>query len=137
MCRVRMFAVGLAVIGLSGCYHATVNTGIEPGARQVQQSWAKGFIYGLVPPNPLNVMDECDDAGVASVETQLSFLNQIVSFLTLGIFTPMEITVTCGDELNHERAQAQAAPKARHDRARQDRKDMEGAAIVGKPPEGP
>ena len=98
MCRVRMFAVGLAVIGLSGCYHATVNTGIEPGARQVQQPWAKGFIFGLVPPNPLNVMDECDDAGVASVETQLSFLNQLVSGLTLGIFTPMEITVTCGDD---------------------------------------
>ena len=51
-----------------------------------------------MPPNPLNVMDECDDAGVASVETQLSFLNQIVSLFTLGIFTPMEITVTCGDD---------------------------------------
>ena len=33
--------------------------------------------------------------GVARVETQLSFVNQLVSFLTLGIFTPMSIKVTC------------------------------------------
>jgi len=32
---------------------------------------------------------------VAKVETQLSFVNQLVSFLTLGIYTPMQITVTC------------------------------------------
>jgi hypothetical protein len=29
------------------------------------------------------------------VETQLSFVNQLVSFLTLSIYTPMEIKVTC------------------------------------------
>lgn len=29
------------------------------------------------------------------VETQLSFPNQLVSFLTGGIYTPMTITVTC------------------------------------------
>jgi hypothetical protein len=31
----------------------------------------------------------------AKVETQLSFVNQLVSFLTLGIYTPMQIEVTC------------------------------------------
>lgn len=29
------------------------------------------------------------------VETQLSFVNQLVGFLTLGIYTPMWIKVTC------------------------------------------
>jgi hypothetical protein len=32
---------------------------------------------------------------VAKVETQLSFLNQVVSFITIGIYTPMTIKVTC------------------------------------------
>ena len=34
--------------------------------------------------------------GVSRVETQLSFLNGLVSVLTFSIFTPVEITVTCG-----------------------------------------
>jgi hypothetical protein len=32
---------------------------------------------------------------VAKVETQHTFLNQLVGFLTLGIYTPMQIRVTC------------------------------------------
>jgi len=33
---------------------------------------------------------------VALVETKISFLNALVSTLTLGIYWPMEIIVTCG-----------------------------------------
>ena len=33
--------------------------------------------------------------GVAKVETQLSFANQLVYALTWGIYAPMEIVVTC------------------------------------------
>ena len=32
---------------------------------------------------------------MARVETKLSFLNQLVGSLTFGIYTPMEIKVTC------------------------------------------
>jgi hypothetical protein len=41
-------------------------------------------------------MEQCGSAGVARVETQISFLNGLVSFLTFNIFTPMDILVTCG-----------------------------------------
>jgi hypothetical protein len=33
--------------------------------------------------------------GLAKVETQQSFVNGLVAILTLGIYTPMQITVTC------------------------------------------
>ena len=33
--------------------------------------------------------------GVSKVETQRSFLNGFVAILTLGIYAPMEIKVTC------------------------------------------
>lgn len=92
----RAVLVVLATFMLGGCYHATVNTGIAPGARQVEQLWAKSFVFGLVPPDAVNAMAECGDAGVARVETQISFLNGLVSILTFSIFTPMELTVTCG-----------------------------------------
>lgn len=92
----RTILVALAVVVSGGCYHATINTGIAPGTQQLQNKWATGFVYGLVPPATVEAMAACGNRGVARVETQLSFLNQLVSGLTFGIFTPMEITVTCG-----------------------------------------
>ena len=85
--------LGMAV-GSTGCYHATVETGAPPSAETVSKAWAAGWIYGLVPPSTVETAQKCT-SGVARVETQLSFANQLVSLLTLGIFTPMEIKVTC------------------------------------------
>jgi hypothetical protein len=39
-------------------------------------------------------MSKCPN-GVSKVETQLSFVNMLVGNLTLGIYTPMSIKVTC------------------------------------------
>ena len=92
----RFRRVGLAcVIALtSACYHATVDTGLTPSTVTIEKAWANGWIYGLVPPSPVETAQKCPN-GVAKVETQLSFANQLVNFLTLGIYTPMEIKVTC------------------------------------------
>lgn len=49
-----------------------------------------------MPPATVEAMAECGSAGVARVDTQHSFLNGLVGGLTFGIFTPMTITVTCG-----------------------------------------
>lgn len=84
----------LVVVVLPGCYHATVVTGEPAGTTVVDRPWALGFIYGLIPPPTVETMAECPN-GVAVVETQHSFLNQLVSFLTAGLVTPMHITVTC------------------------------------------
>jgi hypothetical protein len=90
----RVLLSVIILITVSGCYHATVTTGLEPSARVIEQPFAAGWIYGLVPPKTVEAADECDN-GVAIVETQLSFVNQLVSFITFGIFTPMHIKVTC------------------------------------------
>ncbi len=80
---------------LAACYHATIETGATPDTNTtIEQNWASGWIYGLVPPSTVSAAAKCT-SGVASVETQLSFLNQVVSILTLGIYTPMSIKVTC------------------------------------------
>lgn len=92
----RPLALVATLLTLSACYHATVETGLAPGVQTLEKNWAAGWIYGLVPPSTVETMQRCPD-GVARVETQLSFPNQLVSFLTLGIFTPMKIVVTCAD----------------------------------------
>jgi len=90
---VRLFAVGI-VLALAACYHATVETGLPPSPQVIDKPWASGWIYGLVPPKTIEARAQCPN-GVSKVETQLSFLNQLVNFITFGIYTPMSIKVTC------------------------------------------
>ncbi len=85
------------VLLFSGCYHAKVTVSdARPSTVVLDKPWASGWIYGLVPPPELDATEKCDK-GVAMVETRLSFLNQLVSGLTFGIYTPMHIRVTCAD----------------------------------------
>ena len=92
MHRTALLAL-LAVLS-TGCYHATINTGLPVGTATIAQPWALSFIYGLVPPPTVETASKCP-SGVAVVETQQSFLNGLVAALTFGIFTPMSINVTC------------------------------------------
>ncbi len=90
----RMLVVAASLVLLTGCYHATVNTGLAPSPQTVEKPWAMSFVYGLIPPSTVETAARCPK-GVAKVETRLSFLNLVVANLTLGVITPMEITITC------------------------------------------
>jgi hypothetical protein len=92
--RLRHAAVVVLLAGSAGCYHATVETGLTPSPQTVENRWASSFIFGLVPPKTISTQAKCAN-GVAKVETQLSFLNQLVGALTLGIYTPMDVRATC------------------------------------------
>ncbi|MGH7581626.1 MAG: Bor family protein [Gemmatimonadales bacterium] len=89
-----MTAVLLCALFLPGCYHAVVTTGATPSPQVIEKSFASGWIYGLVPPSTVETAAKCPN-GVAKVETQLSFVNQLVAFITFEIYTPMTIKVTC------------------------------------------
>lgn len=78
----------------TGCFQAQVTTDKSPG-KTVEKKWATGFIAGLVmTDSKINAAQECPN-GVASVETQLSFLNQVVSGITFQLYSPMTVKVTC------------------------------------------
>ena len=84
----------LALPLAAACYHAQIETGLEPGTQKIEKPWAHGFVYGLVPPSTVESAAKCP-TGVAKVETQQSFLNMLANALTWGLYTPMNITVTC------------------------------------------
>ncbi len=90
-----------------GCFHATIETDLEPSTRKIENKWASGWILGLVPPPTVETAERCPN-GVARVDTERSFLNQIVSILTIGIYTPMSIVVTCAAGPSGEAAADQA-----------------------------
>ena len=77
-----------------GCYHVQVTTGQPASADAVEKRWAHGFLWGLIPPSEVETSGRCT-SGVAKFESRHSFLNMLVGWVTLWIYTPMEIRATC------------------------------------------
>ena len=77
----------------AGCYHSIVETGLEPGPTAYHEGWETAWIGGLVPAK-VDARGLCGGPW-ARVETQQSFLNGLVSFLTLGIYAPHEVEIVC------------------------------------------
>src|SRR2546430_17728830 len=64
---------------------------LQPDCREVVRV---GMVAGLIPPSTVQTASKCPN-GAAKIETQLSFVNQLVAWLTAYIYTPMTIKVTC------------------------------------------
>jgi hypothetical protein len=87
-------AATLACLATTACYHAVVETGRTPGSTVITKPWTNTFVFGIVPATEISTAAECP-GGVARVETQQSFLNGLVGAITLGIYTPQEVRITC------------------------------------------
>ena len=84
----------LSVLLTTACYHQVVQTGATPGPRVVEHPWTATYVFGLVPAREISTVAQCPD-GVAVIETQQTFLNGLVGVLTLGIYTPQTVRITC------------------------------------------
>jgi len=106
----RRHAVLLAAFcTLPACYHATIETSATPSTTTIEKSFASSWIYGLVPPSTVETAAKCT-SGVAKVETQISFLNGLVNVLTLGIYSPMSLKVTCAEAAKTSSIDSPAGP---------------------------
>jgi hypothetical protein len=95
MRSLRLALILAGLVPLAGCYHTVIDTGrASTGIVTVDEEWAPCWAWGLVPPPKVDSASKCP-SGVSRVETQLSFLNALVGIVTLGIYTPMQINVTC------------------------------------------
>jgi len=92
--QLRRRLLPLLVLFSAGCYHARVETGRTAGTQHIDKGWAPGFFYGAVGPGTVDGKAGCSH-GVSKVETKHSFLNMLVGGLTLGLYTPMTVDVTC------------------------------------------
>jgi hypothetical protein len=60
----------------------------------VEKQYVATWLWGLVPAAPVDVRQSCL-SGVATVETQQTFMNGLVGVVTLGIYSPQSLRVTC------------------------------------------
>jgi hypothetical protein len=89
--KLAVLAIALLV---TGCFHQVVRTGATPGAVVIERPWTATYFFGLVPATAISTAAQCPN-GVAIVETQQTFVNGLVGVLTLGIYTPQSVTITC------------------------------------------
>jgi len=92
-CR-QLFAIAVVAAASTGCFQQIVRSGLPAGQTVVDRPWVSTWIFGLVQADPIDVRAACP-RGVAVVRTQQSFANGLVGLLTLGIYTPQHVTVTC------------------------------------------
>jgi hypothetical protein len=53
------------------------------------------FLYGLAGGSEVNLATLCPN-GVAGIDSQKSVADQLLTALTLGLYSPMSVEVTCG-----------------------------------------
>lgn len=81
---------------LVGCTHHVRIDNPYYRAADVHKTWVNGFLWNLVGGR-VSIAEFCGDRPVAAIDTRRSFGNALVSWLTLGIYTPMHATITCGE----------------------------------------
>ena len=88
-----VLATAATLVCMTGCYHQTVNTGLSPAPGPVINKTAGVSFWGLSGAE-VDATRECPN-GVAVVETQQTFLNGLIAGLTLGLYTPQTVSITC------------------------------------------
>ena len=84
---------GAVTVG-TACFHTIITTDLPPSTEVHHEEWRPSFIWGLVPAQ-VDASKYCAGRRWARVETQQSPVNWIVAVVTSGIFTPMDVRVTC------------------------------------------
>jgi len=89
-------ALLVSALLLVGCTHhiRVENPFYRP--TDVHRRWVHGWLFNLIG-SYANTTEMCGNRPVAVVDTKKSFGNHLISWLTLGIYTPMHLTVVCGE----------------------------------------
>ena len=86
----------LLLFGLAGCYRASFYTDPKLVRGLEHDQWTDFFIFGLVGSEDIDVRQFCEGKPIAEVKTGGNFATAFVSAITIGIYSPRKIYVTCG-----------------------------------------
>lgn len=82
------------LVSTAGCFQQTMHSGLTPSTTIVEHEFVATWLWGIVPATPIDTRQSCP-SGVATVETQQTFMNGFVGVLTLGIYSPQSVRITC------------------------------------------
>ena len=94
MSSFRAVALVLALSALSGCYTLKYYNTAVPGPGDVHTIWVHSFVGGLVTIGEVDLDAQCP-YGVYKLKSNQSFVDVLLAGITVGIYTPMNVVVTC------------------------------------------
>ncbi len=93
--RSQAMVLACALAGAAGCYKATFIRDPQAIRGVEHDEWVNFFIFGLVGEKSIDVHQFCPDGRVAQVQTGGNFGTSLIGGLTIGIYTPRKVYVTC------------------------------------------
>ena len=83
----------------AGCYKATFYRDPQVTSGDRHEEWTHFYLFGLVGSEVIDVRRYCPPDSVAVVRTGANAGTGIISVITLGIYTPHKVYVTCAAPL--------------------------------------
>jgi hypothetical protein len=94
--RLGIAIVGAALLlGASGCYKATFYKNASVTKGEAHDEWTDFFVFGTVGTERIDVKKFCPTGDVAVVRTGGNVATGLVGVVTIGIYTPRKVYVTC------------------------------------------
>ncbi|HEY3668663.1 MAG TPA: hypothetical protein VGL19_21850 [Polyangiaceae bacterium] len=84
-----------ALLSLNGCYAATFYRDPTVHKGEEHEQWTNFYVFGLVGSEDLDVHQFCPQGDPALVKTGGNFATGLLSVVTIGIYTPRKVYVTC------------------------------------------
>jgi hypothetical protein len=90
----RAFVLVLSVISITSAQAQAQDSTSMSARVTAAKQWATTFVYGVVPAAVAQAAAQCQD-GLAKVRRGQTPANTLVSIVTIGMFNPITILVTC------------------------------------------
>ncbi|MEY4579474.1 MAG: Bor protein [Pseudomonadota bacterium] len=85
----------VTLLGTSSCYKATFYQNRNAIGGIHHERWSAFFVFGLVGSEHFDVRDFCGRDEAAEIRTGGNFATSLVSAVTIGIYTPRKVYITC------------------------------------------
>lgn len=97
--HITLYALASFMLMLSACSTVTIHPKpIDKVTREANYSQTHHFFFwGLMGETHVDVKSICGDNNVTQMQSQASFVNGLISFASLGIYTPHSAKVWCQD----------------------------------------
>jgi Bor protein len=90
-----LLASGALLLCASGCYKATFYDNPRVSKGEEHEQWTDFFVFGTVGTEHIDVKQFCPTGEAALVRTGGNVGTGLVGALTIGIYTPRKVYVTC------------------------------------------
>ena len=100
MKRYIVITFAAAALTLSACANVTISkAGSDPASSPPNYEDSKSyFIGGLVGEHTVDVKKACNGGEAKQMQSRTTFVNGLVSVITLGIYTPRTARVWCEEK---------------------------------------